>query len=125
MGWRESLKALKRDREQTPSPTIDDPIHLSEWNMTLLKHYLDRGQAVTIWSKVLEEKLLCIPNEDQRDQFLHRFSDLVPYTLLEISTLAKSKISPEAMKSIHLTKKTLGGTFTPKVSENPTGAPTQ
>lgn len=109
MEWRE---ALLKKKSEAGTERAGDLIHLDTWNMTLLKESLHRGKAVSIWSQVLGEKLICILHEKERERVSLKYPEEQIYTLDEVTTLAKSKIPPDKMKIMHLAKKLMGGNFT-------------
>jgi hypothetical protein len=71
-------------------------------NMTLSE--LAHGdQAVTMWSEVLQDKILLVP-----DGYRRKPGDPVTYTAHEIDVLASMK-SDENRREIHKVKKLMGG----------------
>ena len=71
------------------------------------------GNAVPVWSDVLQTWLWWVRDEKARQKLLSEGCETVIYTLGELAVVSEQKMGPEALKDLHQFKKTFNATIEP------------
>jgi hypothetical protein len=104
------LTRIKQELSSTPKEQIAQPLKAT-WDSHLIWKRIHQREPVRIWSRVLDEWVLWVRDEEERANALRKYPGLGIYTLVELEHLIKTS-SIEHLHAAHLAKKILGARIT-------------